>query len=128
MHPARWRRSTHFLIGAAVLVVVVVAAAALLGNGGSSRSAKAAPATPPAAAAKLSVVPVVDAAPLPTPAGLAAALKQPLANPDLGALTGRVTDALTGTELVATGGHHADGARVHQQGADRRRRAAHAQP
>ena len=105
MHPARWRRSTHFLIGAAVLVtvVVVVAAAALLGNGGPGRSATAAPATPPAAAAKLSVVPVGDAAPLPTQAGLGAALKQPLANPDLGALTGRVTDALTGTELWQQG-------------------------
>ncbi|HUL98756.1 MAG TPA: D-alanyl-D-alanine carboxypeptidase/D-alanyl-D-alanine-endopeptidase [Mycobacterium sp.] len=109
MRPARWRPdkggSTHYLIGAAVLVtvVVVVAVAALLGNGGPGRSAKAAPPTPPAAAAKLAVVPVADAAPTPTPAGLAAALKQPLANPDLGALTGRVTDALTGTELWQQG-------------------------
>ena len=101
MRPARWRRSTHFLIGAAVLVtvVVVVAVAVLLGNGASNRSAEAAAPTPPAAAVKLSVVPVGDSAPLPTPAGLAAALKQPLANPDLGALAGRVTDAFTGTEL-----------------------------
>jgi len=109
MRPARWPRSKrgsiHFLMGAAVLVVVaaVVAVAALLGNGASSRSADAAPESPPVAAVKLSVVPVGDAAPLPTASGLAAALRQPLANPDLGALTGRVTDALTSAELWQQG-------------------------
>ncbi|MGE5696698.1 MAG: D-alanyl-D-alanine carboxypeptidase/D-alanyl-D-alanine-endopeptidase [Candidatus Sericytochromatia bacterium] len=107
MRPAREakRGRTHLLIGAAVLVVVVVvvAAAALLANGGSNRSAEAAPESPPAAAPTLSVVPIGDTAPLPTSAGLAAALRQPLANPDLGALTGRVTDATTSTELWQQG-------------------------
>jgi D-alanyl-D-alanine carboxypeptidase/D-alanyl-D-alanine-endopeptidase (penicillin-binding protein 4) len=103
MRPARWRRSTHLLIGAAVLVavVVVVFIAAALGNGSAGRSARAA--TPPLATAKPAVVPVADTAPEPTPAELAAALRGPLANPDLGALTGRVTDALTETELWEQG-------------------------
>jgi serine-type D-Ala-D-Ala carboxypeptidase/endopeptidase (penicillin-binding protein 4) len=60
-------------------------------------------AMPSAATAKPAVVPVADTAPKPTPAGMAAALRAPLANPDLGALTGRVTDALTNTQLWAQG-------------------------
>lgn len=107
MRPARGaqRGHKHLLIGAAVLVVVVivVAAAALLADGGSHRSAEAASQPPPAADPTLSVVPLGDAAPLPTSAGLSAALRQPLANPDLGALTGRVTDATTGAELWQQG-------------------------
>jgi serine-type D-Ala-D-Ala carboxypeptidase/endopeptidase (penicillin-binding protein 4) len=105
MRPARWRRSTHLLIGAAVLVavVVVVTVAAVLANGGSNRSAEARASTPAPATAKPAVVPVADGAPKPTPAGLSAALKQPLSNPDLGALTGRVTDALTASLLWEQG-------------------------
>src|SRR5581483_2162945 len=48
-------------------------------------------------------VPLPDSAPQPTPAGLAAALSQPLANRDLGQLTGRVTDAISGTQLWEQG-------------------------
>ena len=105
MRPARWRRSTHLLIGVAVLaaVVLVVALAAVLANGGATRSARAVAATPSPATARPAVVPVADTAPKPTLTGLAAALRQPLANPDLGALTGRVTDALTNTQLWEQG-------------------------
>ncbi|MBV8966313.1 MAG: D-alanyl-D-alanine carboxypeptidase/D-alanyl-D-alanine-endopeptidase [Mycobacteriaceae bacterium] len=105
MRPARWRRSTHVLIGAAVLVAVVIAVtvAALLANRGSNRGAEASAAEPTPSTVTPAVGPVADAAPQATPAGLAAALKQPLANPDLGALTGRVTDALTGAQLWEQG-------------------------
>jgi serine-type D-Ala-D-Ala carboxypeptidase/endopeptidase (penicillin-binding protein 4) len=107
MRPARWPLNkggfTYFLIGAAVLVAIVVTVAALLVNGGSQRSAEANAATPAPPTAKPAVVPVANAAPKPTPAGLAAALKQPVSNPDLGAFTGRVTDALTGDQLWEQG-------------------------
>jgi D-alanyl-D-alanine carboxypeptidase/D-alanyl-D-alanine-endopeptidase (penicillin-binding protein 4) len=106
MRPTRWRRSTHVLIGVAVLVVVavVVAAAALFTAGGQSSSdaPQAIPAPAPATA-RPEVIPVADTASQPTTAGLAAALAPALANPDLGALTGRVTDALTGTQLWEQG-------------------------
>ena len=42
--------------------------------------------------------------------------------------TGRVTDASTGSAAVGPGCGRADAARVHQQGAHHRRRAAHARP
>jgi D-alanyl-D-alanine carboxypeptidase/D-alanyl-D-alanine-endopeptidase (penicillin-binding protein 4) len=109
MHPARWPLNRggfiHFLIGAAVLagVMVVVAVAARVGNRDSNRDADARAGTPPPVTAKLAVVPVADGAPKPTPAGLAAALRQPLSNPDLGVLTGRVTDALTAGQLWEQG-------------------------
>jgi D-alanyl-D-alanine carboxypeptidase/D-alanyl-D-alanine-endopeptidase (penicillin-binding protein 4) len=107
MRPARWPLnkggSTYFLIGAAVLVVIVATVAALLVNGGSRHSAEASAAAPAPPTATPAVVPVANGAPKPTPAGLAAALKQPLSNPDLGALTGRVTDALTGDQLWEQG-------------------------
>ncbi len=109
MRPARWPLnkggSTHLLIGAAVVVAVVIAVVvgALLANGGSHRSAEARAAAPASATAKPAVVPVADGAPKPSPAGLAAALRQPLSNPDLGAFTGRVTDALTETQLWEQG-------------------------
>src|SRR4051812_14497304 len=105
MRPARWRRSTHILIGAAVLVTVavLVAAAALLFNGRPSTIAAAVAPSPPAPSAKPAVQPVSDVAPLPTPEGLAAALRGPISNPDLGALTGRVTDAISGTQLWEQG-------------------------
>src|SRR5690348_2465597 len=101
MRPARWRPSTHLLIGAAVLVTVavVVTVAALLTDGGSGRGASAVTGEPAAVTAQPAVVPVADNAPQPTPAGMAAALSAPLANRDLGQLTGRVTDAVSGTQL-----------------------------
>ena len=102
MRPTRWRRSTHVAVGAAVLllVAVVVAVGAVLTAGPSTDAATAKPAPAPATADP-GVVPVDDSAPVPTPARLAAALAPALADPNLGNLTGQVTDALTGAELWA---------------------------
>jgi D-alanyl-D-alanine carboxypeptidase/D-alanyl-D-alanine-endopeptidase (penicillin-binding protein 4) len=97
--------SSYTLIGAAVLVavVVVVAVAVVLAGRGSPRDVSAPGSAPAVATADPSVVPVAVDAPKPTAAGLAAALKLPLADPNLGAFTGRVTDALTGTQLWEQG-------------------------
>ncbi len=104
MHPTRWRRSTHFAMGIGVLAVVavVVAAAALL-TGGAPRRQRRRSRIRRVAVAKPGVVPVADSAPVPTVAGLAAALAPPLADPDLGVITGRVTDANTGAQLWQQG-------------------------
>src|SRR5690606_2767636 len=100
MRPTRWRRSTHVLIGVAVLFVVaaVVAAAALLSGGASTSDAAIKP-LPAPVTADPGVRPLGDSAPEPTPDGLAAALAPALADPNLGILTGRITDAVTGDEL-----------------------------
>ena len=106
MRPTQWRRSTHVLIGVAVLAVVavVVAAAALLtaGEQSTSGAVQVMPA-PAAVSAKPAVAALADDAPQPTPPGMTATLAPALANPDLGAFTGRVTDALTGTQLWEQG-------------------------
>lgn len=100
MRPTRWRRSTHVVIGVSVLVLVavVVAAAALL-TGSKTTEASALPAAPAPVTADPEVVPVPDAASEPTPEGLASALAVALADPNLGKLTGRISDAITGEEL-----------------------------
>jgi serine-type D-Ala-D-Ala carboxypeptidase/endopeptidase (penicillin-binding protein 4) len=104
MRPTRWRRSTHVIVGVAVLVLVavVVAAAAVLTTGHSTDAAPIKPA-PPAATAKPGIVPVAASAPKPTPDRLAATLAPMLADPNLGNLTGRITDAMTGAQLWARG-------------------------
>lgn len=104
MRPTRWRRSTHVVVGVAVLllVAVVVAAAAVLTTGHSTDAAPVKPA-PPAATAKPGIVPVAASAPEPTPDRLAATLAPMLADPNLGNLTGRITDAMTGSQLWAQG-------------------------
>jgi serine-type D-Ala-D-Ala carboxypeptidase/endopeptidase (penicillin-binding protein 4) len=103
MHPTRWRRSTHFAIGIGVLavVIVLVGAAALLT--GAHRGTSDQIPDPPVAVANPGVVPVDGSAPVPTAAGLSAALAPPLADPDLGVITGRVTDANTGAQLWQQG-------------------------
>jgi serine-type D-Ala-D-Ala carboxypeptidase/endopeptidase (penicillin-binding protein 4) len=58
---------------------------------------------PPAATAKPGIVPVADSADKPTPDRLAATLAPLVADPNLGALTGRITDAMTGAQLWAQG-------------------------
>ena len=107
MRPTRWRRSTHVWLGIAVLLLVaaVVGVGAVATSGGTSPPvAKPAVAPQPAlVTAAPGVTPLADAAPVPTPVGLAATLAPFVANPDLGAFTGRVTDAGTGTELWARG-------------------------
>ncbi|SEH60723.1 D-alanyl-D-alanine carboxypeptidase / D-alanyl-D-alanine-endopeptidase (penicillin-binding protein 4) [Mycolicibacterium rutilum] len=102
MRPTRWRRSTHVAVGVAVLllVAVVVAVAAVLTTREAPDAAAIKP-TPAAATANPAVVPVADSAPKPVAARLAAALAPALADPNLGDLTGRITDALTGAELWA---------------------------
>jgi D-alanyl-D-alanine carboxypeptidase/D-alanyl-D-alanine-endopeptidase (penicillin-binding protein 4) len=106
MRPTRWRRSTHVWVGVAVLLVVIaVVVAAALATSGSDAATKppdVAP-QPPLVTARPGVTPLGDSAPMPTQAGLAAALAPFVANPDLGALTGRVTDAITGRQLWAQG-------------------------
>jgi len=105
MRPTQWRRSTHVVIGVAVLLLVaaVVAAAAVLGNGNSTSDAQAVKPAPAAATASPGIVPVADSAPKPTPDRLAATLAPLVADPNLGALTGRITDAITGAQLWAQG-------------------------
>jgi len=103
MQPTRWRHSrTHLGIAAAVLALaaaVVVVAAVLLPDE-SGAGAHVVPA-PPTATADPGVVPVSDDAPVPTGSALADALSAALADPNLGHLTGRITDALTGKALWA---------------------------
>ena len=92
-------RRTHVVLAAAViaLVAVVVAAAALLGAGSTS-NAMVPPPRPPAAA-NPAVVPLPDSAAAPTTAGMSAALAAVAADPTLGILAGRVTDAKTGRQI-----------------------------
>lgn len=100
MQPTRWRHSSaHLGIAAAVLAlaaaVVVVAVVVLPDESGAG--VRAVP--PPVATAKPGVIPVSDDAPVPTGSALAAAMAPALADPNLGRLTGRITDALTGKAL-----------------------------
>ena len=106
MRPTQWRRSTHVGIGVAVLLLVaaVVAAAAVLSTGNSTSDAVAVKAAPAAATAAPGIVPVADSAAKPTPDKLAAVLAPLVADPNLGTLTGRITDAMTGAQLWAQGG------------------------
>lgn len=92
-------RRHHALIAAAViaLVTVVVAAAALLTAG--SRSNAMAPSPRPPASASPGIVPLPDAAEAPSTPGMTAALAVALADPNLGALAGRITDARTGRQI-----------------------------
>jgi serine-type D-Ala-D-Ala carboxypeptidase/endopeptidase (penicillin-binding protein 4) len=100
MRPTKWRTSTHLIVGVGVLAIVaaLVAAAALLTSNGHGASAHAPP-PPPGVTAKPGLVPVAASAPMPSHSGLAAALAVVAADPNLGRLGGRVTDAMTGEEL-----------------------------
>lgn len=94
------------MLAAVAAVVVVAAVVAALVTVAASRGdlfgraePAAAAAAQPAAVVADPLAPVPSDAPRPTPAGLASALAPVLNNPDLGTLTGRVADALTGTSL-----------------------------
>ncbi|WP_197378970.1 D-alanyl-D-alanine carboxypeptidase/D-alanyl-D-alanine endopeptidase [Mycolicibacterium mengxianglii] len=98
--PSHWRRSTHLAVGAAVLTVVVsVVAAAALVTGGDQQPDPGITSEPAPVTADPAVVPVAEGAPTPTQAGLARTLAVALADPNLGDLTGRITDADTGEQL-----------------------------
>ncbi|MBY0441193.1 MAG: D-alanyl-D-alanine carboxypeptidase/D-alanyl-D-alanine-endopeptidase [Mycobacteriaceae bacterium] len=101
MRPARWRLSTHLIIGLAVLIMVgaLVAAVALYTARSHPGGTPAVAPPPPAVVVKPGLVPAGDTAVMPTTSGLVAALAEVLADPDLGKLGGRITDAMTATEL-----------------------------
>lgn len=100
MRPGRWRRRTHLAVGAGVLVMVaIIVAVAALVTGGSKQPDPQITAEPAPVTADPAVIPVADGAPTPTRSGLARALTAALADPNLGNLTGRITDAETGEEL-----------------------------
>lgn len=102
MRPSRWARSTYLLVGVGVLalVVAVVLAAALLNSNVRGSGAQRVP-EPPRTTAEPGVVPVADTAPVPAASGLHATIAAAAADPNLGQLSGRVTDAATGTRLWA---------------------------
>ena len=104
--PTQWRRSTHALVGVAVLLIVacVVAVTAFVASRNPSTSAASAVAPQPAGVtANPGVAPLADDGLKPLPERLAATLAPFVADPNLGALTGRVTDAITGAQLWAQG-------------------------
>lgn len=101
MGPTRRRKSTQVFIGFAVLafVAAVVAAAAFFTTSGHGSSSRAPIPPPHAAAVKPGMIPVSDTAETPSGPGVAAALAVIAADPDLGRLGARITDAITGKEL-----------------------------
>ena len=92
-------RGTHLALVAAVIafVAALVAGAALLNSGGEGRAQ--APPPRPAAVANPAMVPLSDSAAVPSTNGMTAALAKALADPDLGNLTGRITDARSGQQI-----------------------------
>ncbi|MEZ0349888.1 D-alanyl-D-alanine carboxypeptidase/D-alanyl-D-alanine-endopeptidase [Mycobacterium ahvazicum] len=102
MGRTRWRKSTQVFIGLAVLafVAAVVAAATFFTSGGHGSSGTHVAVPPPRApVVKPGMVPVADTAETPSAGALAAVLAPVAADPNLGRLGGRITDALTGKEL-----------------------------
>ncbi|MCV7410877.1 D-alanyl-D-alanine carboxypeptidase/D-alanyl-D-alanine endopeptidase [Mycobacterium florentinum] len=102
MGRTRWRKSTQVFIGLAVLafVAAVVAAATFFTSGGHGSSGAHVAVPPPRAPiVKPGMVPVADTAETPSAAAMAAVLAPVAADPNLGRLGGRITDALTGKEL-----------------------------
>ncbi len=102
MARTRWRKSTQVFVGLAVLafVAAVVAAATFFTTGGHGAGAAHVPVPPPRPpTVKPGMVPVADTAETPSPVGVAAAVAPAAADPNLGRLGGRITDAITGKEL-----------------------------
>ncbi len=101
MASKRWRKSTRVIFGVVVLAFVAALVAVAAHFTLDSRSAGARPSVPPprAPTVKPGVIPVADTAPTPSAGGLAAALAAAAADPNLGKLGGRITDAMTGQEL-----------------------------
>ncbi|ABL06237.1 D-alanyl-D-alanine carboxypeptidase/D-alanyl-D-alanine-endopeptidase [Mycobacterium ulcerans] len=101
MGPKRWRKSTQVFLGVAVLafVAAVVAAAAFFTVGGRAASARLVVPPPRPPTVKPAVTAVADTGVVPNSGAMAAALAQAAADPNLGKLGGRVSDALTGQVL-----------------------------
>lgn len=102
MGPTRRRRSTQVFVGFAVLAfigaVVVAAMFFTTGiHGTAGTRASVPPPRPPTV--KPGMLPVADTAETPSAAGLAAVLGPAAADPNLGRLGGRITDAISGKEL-----------------------------
>ena len=92
------RRGTHLVLAAVVIAFVaalVAAAAFLTGSDGNAQV----PPPRPAAAANPALIPLPDSGAVPTTGGMTAALAKAVADPNLGNLTGRVTDAQTGQQI-----------------------------
>ncbi|MBM4489901.1 D-alanyl-D-alanine carboxypeptidase/D-alanyl-D-alanine-endopeptidase [Prescottella equi] len=99
----RRRRNVRILMSLVAVLIVAVAALTIVlvqkdtstaANGATTTSAEPSPVT-----ATPQVAPVPDDAPMPTPAALGAVLAPLVSNPALGAFTGVVADARTGTTL-----------------------------
>ncbi|MGE2737316.1 D-alanyl-D-alanine carboxypeptidase/D-alanyl-D-alanine endopeptidase [Mycolicibacterium vaccae] len=105
MRPTRWRRSTYVILGLALVLLVAVVTTTTVVAARQPGDEVAVPPVPVPASAQPGVVPVTDSAAKPTARGLAAALAPVLANPDLGRLTGRISDALSGEVLWEQGPH-----------------------
>ena len=102
MSSTRRRKITQVFVGFAVLafVAAVVAAAAFFTMGTHGTSGARATVPPPRPpTVKPGIVPVADTAAVPSAGGLAAVLAPVAADPNLGKLGGRITDAITGKEL-----------------------------
>ncbi len=107
MGPTRWRKSTHVLLGLAVLafVAAVVGAAIFFTTSGHGANGARAYVPPPhAPTVKPGMVPVSDTAETPSPVGVAGVLAGVAADPNLGKLGGRITDAMTGKEVWQVAG------------------------
>lgn len=99
----RRRRNVRILMSLVAVLIVAVAALTIVlvqkdtstaADGAATTSAEPSPVT-----ATPQVAPVSDDAPVPTPAALGAVLAPLVSNPALGAFTGVVADARTGTTL-----------------------------
>ncbi len=99
----RRRRNVRILMSlAAVLVLAGVGTTVVLVQRGTASASQDVAATSPEPSpitATPQVAPVSDDAPVPTPQALAAALAPVVSNPALGAFTGSVADAVTGSVL-----------------------------
>ncbi len=101
MRPTQWRPSTHLIVGVGVIAIIaaVLGATALMTASGRGASGVQTTPPPPPVTAKPGIVPVAASAPTPTTPALAATLAMTAADPNLGRLGGRVTDAMTAKEL-----------------------------
>jgi serine-type D-Ala-D-Ala carboxypeptidase/endopeptidase (penicillin-binding protein 4) len=101
MRPTQWRPSTHLIVGVGVIAIIaaVLGATALMTASGRGAGGVQTTPPPPPVTAKPGIVPVAGSAPTPRPPALAATLALTAADPNLGRLGGRVTDAMTAKEL-----------------------------